>query len=288
VNIALLDAEARHKRAPFRCVGCGELVVARLGRVRARHFAHRPGSTCPYTNAETALHLEVKERLLELCRAAFLGQTAVCLETRCPQCHRLAPRDLSRQGDGARSEAQAGELRVDVLVTRGGKPALAFEVRVSHPLDPAKEEALARLGLPTLEIDARVPFEKTRPDGVALRVARSLGLSPCPACEEALRAETDRAQGGELAALAELEAYRARGLFGPRLGPLAPGSPGLSGEDRIRLSAGFVCPECGGRALELGRSIARHACPGASYRPVAWRGYDGVLVELAWWKVPAG
>jgi hypothetical protein len=130
--------------------------------------------------------------------------------------------------------------------------------------------------------------------------ARSVGLAPCAACAVLARAEAGRALGGEEAEVAELEAYRARGLFG-RLagragarGGAGEGRPGelSGGEAAARLGAGerdalarrFRCPDCGGRALAFGERIARHRCADGPDRPVAWRGYDGTLVELGWWS----
>lgn len=285
VHVAELDAASRRARAPFTCAACREPLVARLGQVRARHFAHAPGSACPLAHPETALHLEAKERLLALCADAFAGRRAVRLGARCPRCRREEPLDLAAAGDAAEAEAAVGGLRPDVLVTRGGAPALAFEVRVAHAVEAAKEEALAGLGLPALEIDAREPWEEEGPGGgVSLRIARTLGLPPCGSCQAAARADAGRAEGGEAAALAELEAYRARGLMGPRPGPPAGGSPRLSEVDRERLARAFRCPDCGGAGLAFGQAIVRHACPGQAPRPVAWRGYDHCLVELGWWR----
>jgi hypothetical protein len=283
VHVGALDPRRRRERAPFTCPGCGDEVVARLGTQRARHFAHRPGSACPLTQPETALHHNAKERLLELCAAAFAGHLAVRLGARCPRCRREAPLDLAAVGDAAAAEAAAGAYRCDVLVTRSGAPALAFEVRVTHAVDAAKEAALVAMRLPALEIDAREPFEEETADGVTLRVARTLGTSPCPACEAAARAELGRAAGGEEAARAELEAYRARGLMGPRPGPALPEAPPLGAAELSSLRRAFRCPECRGAELQIGERLVRHRCAGG-LRPVAWRGYDGALVTLGWWK----
>jgi len=288
VQAAALDRQRRRELAPFACPGCGEELVAKLGSQRARHFAHRPGSTCALTRPETLLHFNAKERLLFLCDEAFEGRMAVRVRARCPRCRREAPLDLGALGDAAAAEGTAGALRADVLVTRAGTPALAFEVKVTHAVDAVKQEALARLGLPALEIDAREEWEEEIPGGVALRIARTFGVQSCPSCQLAGRAETDRARGGEEAEVAELEAYRARGLFGPRPGPALAMSEPLSDGERRRLAAGFRCPECGGAGLTLGARLVRHACPGRSDRPVAWRGYDGALVELSWWRRDIG
>jgi hypothetical protein len=284
VHVGALDARTRRARAPFACLGCGDEVLARLGAQRAHHFAHRPGSTCPLTRPETALHLDAKERLLALCADAFAGRRAVRLGARCPRCRRETPIDLGAAGDAALPESAAGALRADVLVTRAGAPALALEVRVTHAVDPEKEEALARLGLPALEIDAREPWEEPLGEGVAVRIARTLGTGPCPACQARARANEDRARGGEAAAVAELEAYRARGLMGPRPGPALAEPPALDAAQRRALADAFRCPECGGSALAIGERLARHACAGGAPRPVAWRGYDGAVVRLAWWR----
>ncbi len=284
LHVNALDPARRRERAPFHCLGCGESLVARLGKERAHHFAHPPGSTCALTRPETALHLNAKERLLELCALAFRGELLVTLGARCPGCRRPAPVALATAGDAALAEEAVGSLRPDVLVRRGGTPVLALEVRVAHAVDPAKEQALAALGLPALEIDATEPWEEEGPGGVKVVVARTLGLGRCPSCQATARADAGRASGGEDAALAELEAYRARGLMGARPGPLLASAPRLGDAARAELAARFSCPSCGARTLLFSEAIARHRCPGEAERPVAWRGYDGALVELGWWK----
>ncbi len=284
VHVGDLDPRRREARAPFTCPFCREPLVARLGRVRARHFAHRPGSTCPLTAPETALHQNAKERLLLLCREAFAGRRRLIVAARCPSCRRPTPADLAALGDGAEEEAPVGPLRADVLVTRRGRPALAFEVRVAHAVGEAKAEALGALGLPAAEVDAREGWEREEGGATVVACARSLGFPPCDACQAAARAEAGRARGGEESEVAELEAYRARGLLGPPPGPAVADPAPLAAAERSRLERAFRCPECGGTALSLGARIARHACPGASPRAAAWRGYDGRLVEMGWWR----
>ena len=277
VAVARLDAASRRSLAPFSCPGCGDEVVAKLGAQVARHFAHRPGSDCPLTSPETALHFNAKERLLTLCAEAFAGVREVTLLTRCTSCRRLDARSLAAAGDAALAEGAVGPLRADVLVTRAGRASLALEVLVTHAVDAVKEAALAGAGVPAVEVDARDPWERDAPDGsVEVLCHRSLGFPSCPPCRAQVQAEADRALGGEAARVAELEAYRARGLFGKLLdlGDLA----------KVRRT--FCCPDCGGRTLEAGPRLTEHPCPGHGKRPVAWRGYDGNLVVLSWWHRP--
>jgi hypothetical protein len=302
-----LDDLSRRDRAPFRCPGCGDPLVPHLGRIRTRHFAHEPGSSCPLTSPETALHLNAKERLLYLCAEAFAGRSRVLLRARCPGCRRPMPLDLSVVGDEAHDEAPLGPLRPDVLLLRAGRPVLALEVLVTHAVDEKKEAALAALGVPAAEIDATGEWEQLSGTTIEIVPDRSLGFSRCGACDLTARADVERSKGGEAAEIAELEAYRARGLLGmapaPGLSPagagereerMSPSSSAGRGErgdgsalltpaDRAALSRRFRCPECGGSGLEFGDRLARHPCPGREPRPVAWRGFDGTLVELRWW-----
>jgi len=156
--------------------------------------------------------------------------------------------------------------------------------------------ALAAAGVPAVEIDARDAWERPGPGSlVEVVVHRSLGFPACPACQAQARAEADRALGGEAAQIAELEAYRARGLLevttrgrrraaGVGRAQLPVASPELSVREVTGLRSRFHCPDCGRDALLLGPRLARHPCPGHGERPVAWRGYDGRLAELRWWK----
>jgi hypothetical protein len=284
VRITELDARRRRERAPFRCLGCGEPLVARLGRQRAHHFAHPPGSRCPLTAPETALHLDAKERLLRLCAEAFSSRRRVILEARCPGCRRRTSLDLSTLGDGAVAEGSVGPLRADVLVTLRGAPAAALEVRVAHALTAEKEEVLTRLSVPVLEIDAREEWESQDEGEVRVACVRSLGIPLCGGCQATARADADRSAGGEAAAVAELETYRVRRLLGPPPGPAAVAAPELSATERRKLTRSFRCAHCGGSELQVGARLVRHACPGREPRAVAWRGYDGTLVTLDWWR----
>ncbi|HET6410998.1 MAG TPA: competence protein CoiA family protein [Anaeromyxobacter sp.] len=285
VRASRLASKDRHLRAPFSCLGCGEELVPHLGRIRSPHFAHRPGSNCPFTAPETALHQDAKQRILSLCEDALAGRRRVRVLSRCPTCRRPDPLDLGAAGDAAFAEAKVGSLRADVLLCRERRPVLAFEVRVTHAVEKEKETLLLSAGVRAVEVDAREEWEREDDGGADIVCARSFGFEPCAACRVAARAERELEKGGEAAEIAELEAYRARGLLPCRKEKAGsdPDDP-FSPAERQNLSRRFLCPECGGKGLDLGVRIARHECPvGTGFavaRPVAWRGYDGSLVTL--------
>ena len=122
VRATALGPADRRGRAPFTCLGCGEELIPHLGRLRTPHFAHRPGSSCPLTSPETALHQDAKERLLSLCADAFAGRRRVRVVARCPACRRAMPQDLAALGDRALAEGAVGSLRADVLLCAGERP----------------------------------------------------------------------------------------------------------------------------------------------------------------------
>src|SRR5512142_1010074 len=160
VHASRLAGADRRTRAPFTCLGCGEELIPHLGRIRTPHFAHRAGSTCPLTAPESALHLDAKERLLALCADAFAGRRRLVALARCPACRRVQPVDVAALGDRAVDEGAVGALRADVLVLAGDRPAFAFEVKVTHAVEPEKEAALAAAGVPAVELDAREEWER--------------------------------------------------------------------------------------------------------------------------------
>lgn len=293
VRAARLAPADRRGRAPFTCLACGEELIPHLGRIRTPHFAHRAGSSCPLTAPETALHLDAKQRLLALCEDAFAGRRRLLARARCPDCRRVQPLDVATLGDRAVDEGAVGALRADVLVLRADRPAFAFEVRVTHAVEPEKEAALAAAGVPAVELDAREEWEREgEGDAVELVCARTFGLGPCPACRITARADADRDRGGEAAEIAELEAYRARGLLRATArsvpGPAAAADAPLTPQEREAIAVEFRCPECGGTGLFGGARLLRHTCdpPGDApiARPVAWRGFDGSLLALGWWS----
>jgi hypothetical protein len=237
VHAARLDAASRRARAPFTCLGCGEPLVAKLGPVRARHFAHEPGSRCPLTAPETALHLDAKERLVALCEAAFAGARRVAVVVRCPTCRRPSSRDLADLGDAAVEEGAVGALRADVLVRSRGRPALALEVKVTHALEPGKEAALAAAGVPAVEIDAREPWEREGDGSVEILASRSVGFPTCAACVALARADADRARGGgDRGARGVPRPGTPRG--GAARPSASPAVPGAAGGPAVRSRAG--------------------------------------------------
>jgi len=130
------------------CSECGDPLVARLGKVRQRHFAHHTKHSCTSSD-ESALHRFAKE--------VFRRQSKVMV----PDAEvwwGLDSLTVARAQYVHYSEAilekSIGSICPDVtLVREGDKPPLLVEIVVTHAVDDEKEAQLRSLGLPCLEID---------------------------------------------------------------------------------------------------------------------------------------
>lgn len=159
-RIRSVDEVARGLGCECVCPTCGDKVIARQGEVREWHFAHVSVSDCEHA-AEGALHRAAKQLLVE-----SGGMTIP--EARVPANVTL-PDGRTGYGEAFRPEAwidfqQAeaekafGEIRPDVTAMTDGK-MLFIEVAVTHFVDAEKRAVLAKLQIPTIEIDLSGLFQ---------------------------------------------------------------------------------------------------------------------------------
>jgi hypothetical protein len=150
------------------CSECGDRLIARLGKVRQRHFAHHTEQNCT-TSDESALHRFAKEVFLRH-NEFKVPDVAVCLDRTYMTPVRPQPDAPAWQQNyesmtiypaqyvqymGAVLERNITEsLRPDVTLERAqGKAPLLVEVLVTHAVDEGKEALLKALGHPCVEID---------------------------------------------------------------------------------------------------------------------------------------
>lgn len=137
------------------CPECGEIVIARQGDVRQWHFAHASGADCGGTG-EGALHQAAKQILLDekWVTLPLLPRELALLEDelRDSGCELIPP---NRVADLQSPEAEVtfadGQARVDLAAVYAGKRIL-IEIAVSHFVEPTKNQLLATLGYPAMEI----------------------------------------------------------------------------------------------------------------------------------------
>lgn len=148
VHITELDSSVeRGLRCNCTCSGCGDRLVARMGEVRQRHFAHQSVHNCVQGD-ESALHRFAKE--------VFQRHQ----EFRVPEAEVWWDREIkliSRAVDvpyvRALLEQPIGDIVPDITLSRENRPDLLVEILVTHEVDEAKRAKLEALGLPCIEID---------------------------------------------------------------------------------------------------------------------------------------
>lgn len=158
VDVTKLTPQARKRRGPFVCIGCGGEMIARLGSIRAKHFAHKAALQC---SRETYLHRLAKAVFVERFKAAKRTGRPIRLiytaEQTCShyenaigrRCKRRVSRsiDLASVYDEATVEGVHGGFRADVLLTSSGPPRkpMFIEFAVTHECDTGKTDSGNRI-----------------------------------------------------------------------------------------------------------------------------------------------
>lgn len=130
------------------CAGCGDRLVARLGRVRQHHFAHHTVRHCVGAE-ESALHRFAKDVFSRHERFMVPDVTASWED----QSITVAPAQYVNY-TMARLEERVGGLVPDITLVRvNERPPILVEILVTHEVDENKVSRLRELGLPCIQID---------------------------------------------------------------------------------------------------------------------------------------
>ena len=150
VHVEDLKDETRHAHQWY-CLQCGQVMVPNLGKIKAKHFAHKADTAC---DGESYLH-KLAKRLI---RDRFLStglfpvifkREVPCREVyKCPlfesnYCNeeKITPFNLKQWYDTCKEEAAEGGFRPDLLLTCSSKPereAVFIEVFKTHQSNELK------------------------------------------------------------------------------------------------------------------------------------------------------
>ena len=142
IDSVSVEDRARHT---YRCLGCGQELVAKLGAVKAHHFAHKTAMDA--CNGESYLHKLGKRFLkqrfdsegefpIEIDHPISCSDQEGCPFFRAEECRDVGYRtfDLKKFYDTAAIEAPCGKFIADVLLTDSHHryPPVLLEVLVAH------------------------------------------------------------------------------------------------------------------------------------------------------------
>jgi hypothetical protein len=219
---ALVDGQLAHisdfRAAPHglrplaQCEACGASLTMRLGTTNAHHYAHRSTARCPLTAPETARHYNSKHALAtKLKSAEVLCVVAKCSYSRgSVSCSEDLTAVAAEGWDEVLVESFIDPVRPDIVLLRGGVPALAIEVRATHAISETKAVRLADLLLPWIEVNAGPDCDEWLPASV-MRVLRLESHLAAKLCDTHLAVTSDEslvAQDGLSAAAVALASNR--------------------------------------------------------------------------------
>ncbi|MDR2927858.1 MAG: competence protein CoiA [Cytophagaceae bacterium] len=144
VNIDSLNEENRNK-SKFFCIGCGNELIAKLGKIKIHHFAHKKEVIC---SGETYLHLLGKQLFYDNYIDCLTNSTPFYIELyqkrtcnhyekelglECRLEEKITPFDLTKYFDNIELEAKEDSFIADILLTnKNNNDKMFVEIAVTH------------------------------------------------------------------------------------------------------------------------------------------------------------
>jgi hypothetical protein len=169
IDIDSLNDENRN-RSKFFCIGCGNELIARLGKIKVHHFAHKKVVTC---SGETYLHLLGKQLFFENYTDCLNKQKPFAIEIyqkrncnhyenelglKCKLPKTTTKFDLTQFFDKISVETREGSFIADILLTsKNSNDKVFVEIAVTHLSTEQKLNSNYRII--ELEIENEEDFE---------------------------------------------------------------------------------------------------------------------------------
>lgn len=197
---AVVAADEAPRGSSYHCIGCGQPMVLRRGKVRRAHFAH--AGSAGHCSPETVLHQLAKEAIKRGIEQALSEQRPYPLEWRCRLCDRSNTGNLAITPRRVEVESRFNGIRPDLLLTTPeGKPLAAIEVVVLHEPEDNTLQVYAQAGLPVVLVKPvweDLPRLEKGLTGVEVQVLNGPCRSPlhpppsvppplCPECHAPMR-----------------------------------------------------------------------------------------------------
>ncbi len=145
INIDSLSKEEKLLNNDFTCISCGNKLIARLGKIKTKHFAHKYEVTC---SGETYLHALGKKLFynaytscLKACKPFYLNfsRNKICDSLEgvhgftCKLDTEKVDYDLTKSFKQIKVEKREGSFIPDLLlISEDGKEKIFIEVAVTH------------------------------------------------------------------------------------------------------------------------------------------------------------
>ena len=136
----------------YRCLGCHEPMVPRLGRIKKHHYAHKASfANC---NSSNALHEAAKAAVVQGFLTAMLNRAEYNVSIPCEDCRNEIQINVAIENRTIGEEIQAVPgTRSDLVIFKNeGEPHCILEIVVTHDLEDETRARYKKAGLPTTKI----------------------------------------------------------------------------------------------------------------------------------------
>ena len=113
------------EKANCKCIECGNILIARKGKIQKHHFQHKSNKKCNGGNPETVLHLIGKEIIKE-------NNRVLLFKTKYFDYYKVE------------LEKKINDYKPDAVVTNNQNESWLVEIAVSHFIDKEKKEKIQR------------------------------------------------------------------------------------------------------------------------------------------------
>jgi hypothetical protein len=179
IDIDSLNEENRDK-SKFFCIGCGNELIARLGKIKVHHFAHKKVVTC---SGETYLHLLGKQLFFDNYTDCLVNKKPFYIEIykkrtcnhyeqdlgfKCKLEKSITKFDITQFFDQISLETREGSCIADVMLTsKNGKDKIFIEIAVTHLSTEQKLNSNYRII--ELEIESEEDFESIKRKSLSVK-----------------------------------------------------------------------------------------------------------------------
>ncbi len=154
-NLVHVDSVPNGISCDCSCPSCGELLVAKQGKINNHHFAHISGADCP-GSYETLLHLFAKETLANAEHIQLPTLDVEIFSVRYQRSFLFRPNHCPGGKfniSSVRLEENIGDIIPDIVLESPDGSKLLVEIYVTHKVDETKFKKIEEIGIPTIEVD---------------------------------------------------------------------------------------------------------------------------------------
>lgn len=194
----IVNIYSSHSGESYQCLVCRNPMLAKRGKVRQPHFAHKQSKSC--SDPDSALHRIAQSLIIQSLDSARNCNEEYRIGYPCPDCgecvsYNIAPSIIDMKAE----DSIVAGTRSDIVLYRKDRNPIVLEIVVTHDLEPDTRSRYVGSGLPVFLIQ---PTWDSLSELELCPIAEetlNLEVTPCISCKrkaehKRLRDETNRKQ----------------------------------------------------------------------------------------------